>query len=187
MKSVLCMTLVLSTFCLATACAEAADSSGEKVLVVYYSLSGRTRTVAERLQARTGADLFEIQTVRTYPSSHPGLYEEPKRELEQNDLPDLKAAPPDMSSYDLILVGAPVWWYTVPTPLMKFLQSADFLGKRVASFCTYDTTLGQYHPHFVQQAKNADVKEGLSLSYPHRIPAAELDERLEAWLGEVRE
>ena len=92
-----------------------------------------------------------------------------------------------MASYDLILVGAPVWWYTVPTPLMKFLQSADFAGKRVASFCTYDSTLGQYHPHFVQQANNANVKDGLSLSYPHRIPEGELNERLGAWLNAVRE
>lgn len=155
-------------------------------MIIYYSLSGRTKAVAELLQKKTDADLYEIQTVKTYPSSPPGLYDEPKRELEKNDLPALINSPPDMTSYDLILVGAPVWWYTVPTPLMKFLQDADFAGKRVASFCTYDSTLGQYQPHFVQQAKNADVREGISLSYPHRIPAQELDTRLDNWLRAVR-
>ena len=179
--------IILCALCFIPASVYAAENSTEKTLIIYYSLSGRTKAVAEKLQAKTGAELFEIQTVKTYPRSHPGVYEEPKRELEQNDLPDLKNSPPEMSSYDLILVGAPVWWYTVPTPLMKFLQSADFVGKRVASFCTYDSTLGQYHPHFAQQARNADVKEGLSLSYPHRIPERELSERLDNWLQTVRE
>ena len=178
---------LLSALCLTPAPVKAAESDTEKVLIIYYSLSGRTKAVAERLQSETGAELYEIQTVKTYPSSYPGVYDEPKRELEQNDLPDLRSSPPDMSSYDLILVGAPVWWYTVPTPLMKFLQDADFAGKRVASFCTYDSTLGQYHPHFVQQVKNAEVREGISLSYPHRIPERELDERLNNWLRTVRE
>ena len=178
---------LLCALCFSQTLVHAAESSADKVLIIYYSLSGRTRAVAERLQSKTSAELYEIQTVKTYPSSYPGVYEEPKRELEENDLPDLKSTPPDMSSYDLILVGAPVWWYTVPTPLMKFLQDADFAGKRVASFCTYDSTLGQYHPHFVQQAKNADVREGISLSYPHRIPESELDERLDNWLRTVRE
>lgn len=180
-------TIFLTILCFTPTLVQAAESNTEKVLIIYYSLSGRTRAVAERLQTKTGADIYEIQTIKTYPSSYPGVYDEPKRELEQNDLPDLKDNPPDMSSYDLILVGAPVWWYTVPTPLMKFLLNADFAGKRVASFCTYDSTLGQYHPHFVQQAKNAVVKEGLSLSYPHRIPESELEERLDNWLRVVRE
>jgi flavodoxin len=155
-------------------------------LIIYYSLSGRTKAVAEKLQGMTGGRIYEIQTVKTYPRTYPGVYEEPKRELEQNDLPELRDTPPDMSRFDLVLVGAPVWWYTVPTPLMRFLQDADFAGKRVASFCTYDTTLGEYHPHFAQQAKNADVRDGISLSYPHRIPDAELTERLTTWLRTVR-
>ena len=186
MKS-LFVVFILSALCFTSTLIQAAENDTEKMLIIYYSLSGRTKAVAERIQAKTGAELYEIRTVKTYPSSYPGVYEEPKRELEQNDLPDLGSGPPDMSSYDLVLVGAPVWWYTVPTPLMKFLLDADFAGKRVASFCTYDTTLGQYHPHFVQQARNADVREGISLSYPHRIPENELDERLDNWLQAVRE
>ncbi len=179
--------IIFGTLFVTPVAARAAEGSGEKVLIIYYSLSGRTKAVAERLQAKTGADVLEIRTVKTYPTTHPGLYDEPKRELEENDLPDLMTRPPDMSGYDLILVGAPVWWYTVPTPLMKFLLDADFAGKRVASFCTYNSTLGQYHPHFAEQARNADVREGLSLSYPHRIPERELDERLDNWLRAVRE
>ncbi|MCC8166825.1 MAG: NAD(P)H-dependent oxidoreductase [Planctomycetes bacterium] len=186
MKKLL-LVFILALFCFTPISAQAAENGTEKVLIVYYSLSGRTKAVADRLQAKTGAELYEIRTVKTYSSTQPGLYEEPKRELKENDLPELVNSPPDMSAYDLILVGAPVWWYTVPTPLMKFLQDADFAGKRVASFCTYNSTLGQYHPHFAQQAKNADVKEGIALSYPHRIPERELDERLDNWLRLVRE
>jgi flavodoxin len=181
------LVLALSSLFPVSAGTPAGESGRRKVLVICYSLSGRTKAVAEKLRAKAGADFYEIQTVKTYPSSYPGVYEEPRRELEQNDLPVLKGAPPDMSGYDLILVGAPVWWYTVPTPVMRFLRDADFLGKRVAGFCTYDTTLGQYHSHFARQVKNGEVREGISLSYPHRIPAPELDQRLDAWLKAVSE
>lgn len=157
----------------------------QKVLVIYYSLSGITKGVAEQLQRMTGGDIYEIQTVKTYPSRQPGLYNEPKRELEEHDLPALRTPPPDMSGYDLILVGGPVWWYTVSTPLMKFLEEADFGGKKVAGFCTYASTLGQYLPHFSQQARNAQVLDGLDLSYPRNLPPQELENRLRAWLGRV--
>ncbi len=178
--------LFLCSVCLVPARSAAGEAGNQKVLVIYYSLSGRTKAVAERLQRKTGADLYEIQTVKTYPRTYPGVYDEPKRELEENDLPALQSAPPDMSGYDLILVGAPVWWYTVPTPLMQFLLDADFAGKTVASFCTYDSTLGQYQPHFAQQVRNGIVREGICLSYPHRIPEQELEARLDTWLQTVR-
>ncbi|MCC8189162.1 MAG: hypothetical protein LIP77_00815 [Planctomycetes bacterium] len=129
--------------------------------------------------------MFEITTVKTYPTRPPALYDEPKRELEERTLPALRTPPPDMAGYDLILVGGPVWWYTVSTPLMKFLEEVDFGGKRVAGFCTYASTLGEYLPHFAQQARNAQVLPGLELSYPRNLPPHELENRLRAWLEAV--
>lgn len=185
MFAVVCL-LCFMTLPLFSGFAHAAERQNEKVLIIYYSLSGITKEIAEKLQAMTGGDLYEIQTVKTYPTTMPGLYEEPKKELEERNLPQLKNAPPDMSSYDLILVGGPVWWYTVPTPIMTFLEEADFAGKRVAAFCAYATTLGQYLPHFKEQAKNAVVLDGLHLSYPRHIPGGELNRTLESWLHSLR-
>jgi flavodoxin len=157
-----------------------------KMLIIYYSFSGNTKYIAEKLREKTGGDVFEIETVKTYPAEYSALTEEAKRELQAGDLPALKKNPPDMSSYDLILVGGPVWWYTVATPVMSFLRQADFKGKRVSAFCTHEGGIGKYFPHFKEQAKNAVVLEGLDLYKPRQARKGEVDKALDSWLGKLR-
>jgi len=157
----------------------------QKMIIICYSLTGTTKSIAEKIRKKTGADLFEIETLRTYPAEYSALTEEAKRELETGDLPALKKNPPDMSSYDLILVGGPVWWYTVPTPVMSFLRQADFAGKRVSAFCTHEGGVGKFSPHFKEQAKNAVVLEGLDLYKPQQARKGELDKALDSWLSKL--
>jgi flavodoxin len=158
----------------------------EKMLIIYYSHTGNTKYVAEKIKEKTVGDLFEIQTVRTYPSQYSALTEEAKRELQEGDLPALKKGPPNMSSYDMILVGGPVWWYTVATPVMSFLKQADFAGKKVSAFCTHEGGIGKYFPHFKEQARNAVVLEGLDLYKPRQARKGEVDQALDSWLGKLR-
>jgi flavodoxin len=158
----------------------------KKMLIVYYSHTGNTKYVAEKIKEKTGGDLFEIQTVRTYPSQYSALTEEAKRELQEGDLPALKKGPPNMSSYDLILVGGPVWWYTVATPVMSFLKQADFAGKKVSAFCTHEGGIGKYFPHFKEQARNAVVLEGLDLYKPRQFGKGEEDKAIDSWLGQLQ-
>ena len=65
-----------------------------KVLVVYYSLTGTTKRVAEMIREKTGGDVFEIETVKDYPASYSEIIEIAKRELETGELPVLKQPPP---------------------------------------------------------------------------------------------
>lgn len=161
------------------------DRKQVKTMVIFYSQSGVTRRIAEMLQSQTQADLHEIETIRTYPTQQPGIYDEPKKELETGQLPALKHEPPDMSAYDLILVGGPVWWYTVSTPVMRFLQLADFKGKKTAAFCTHMGGLGRYFPHFKEQARHANVLEGIDFFQPTRSKTAATEAALNKWLGNL--
>jgi flavodoxin len=171
---------------LMSAYAAGKDTGKTKMLIIYYSHTGTTKYIAEKLSEKTGGDLFRIETVKTYPSRYSALTEEAKRELQEEDLPALKKSPPDMSSYDLILVGGPVWWYTVATPVMSFLKQADFKGKKVAAFCTHEGGIGKYFPHFKEQARNAVVLEGIDLYKPKQAGKGEVDKALDAWLARVR-
>jgi flavodoxin len=139
------------------------------------------------VQKKTGADVFEIETVRTYPADRPATIEEVRRELEAGELPALKKGPPDMSSYDLILVGSPVWWYTVSTAVMSFLRQANFAGKKVSAFCTHEGGVGNFMLYFKEHAKNAVVLEGLDLYKPRQAKEGEVDKALDSWLSKLRE
>jgi len=154
-----------------------------KVLVVYYSLSGNTRSIAEMIREKTGGDVFEIETVKSYPADYSECTKEAKRELQSEDLPALRKSLPGMSSYDLILVGSPVWWYTVSTPVMQFLTQADFAGKKVSAFCTHEGGAGKIFQHFKEQAKNAVVLEGIDLYKPRQARKGEIDKTLDLLRG----
>jgi flavodoxin len=164
----------------------ATGAGGTKVLVIYYSLTGNTKSIAEMIREKTGGDVFEIETVKNYPADYSGIIAEAKRELETGELPALKKSPPDMSSYGLVLVGSPVWWYTVSTPVMRFLTQADFADKKVSAFCTHEGGVGKFFPHFKDQAKNAVVLEGLDLYKPRQAREGEVDKALDSWLGKLR-
>ncbi|WP_075353242.1 flavodoxin [Desulfovibrio sp. DV] len=173
-----------------------------RILIAYYSRTGNVEAIAEQLRAKTGADMFRVETVNAYPVERPAAVDVPKQELESGNLPGLQGAPPDMSRYDLVIVGSPVWWATVSTPMMRFLQQADFAGRRVAGFNTNGGGVGRFHQHFKQQVKNAGtIYDGISFSgsrYPgwktegpisgeeyqtaHRL---EVDRKLDAWLASM--
>ena len=152
-----------------------------KTLIVYYSWSGNTRLVAEQLAEKTGAGLFKLETAKTYPPSQKDIDATVNRELESGNLPELKAWPGKLSSYDLVLLGGPVWMYTVATPVMRFLSETDFVGAMLAPFCTHQGGPGHYFAHFRQQARNARLLEGIDFYSPAKnreTTARKMDEWL---------
>lgn len=128
-----------------------------KVLVVYYSLSGQTRKIAEFIASQTKGDIYEITVTEPYTS--PSVYAKSKKELESKQYPQLATPLPDLSAYDVIFVGGPVWWYTMATPLFSFLQKADFAGKKVVPFSTQGSNYGKFFTDFADIAQNADIQE----------------------------
>ena len=130
---------------------KAVNKNFGKALVVYYSLSGRTRDIAERIQAKTGADIYEIKTAKEIKNG-PSLYLKSKSDLKNGTYPDLQSDMPDMYEYEIVFVGSPVWWYTAATPVMAFLEKADFKGRKVVPFSTQGSNVGAFLDDFVKMA-----------------------------------
>ena len=128
-----------------------------KVLVVYYSLSGHTKEIAEKVKILTNADIYEIKTAETL-KANPAFYMKVKQQLKDGNYPKLAAPLPDMGQYDMIFVGSPVWWYTISTPVLSFLQQADFKGKKVVPFSTQGSNYGTFFEDFQQKAQNAVIQ-----------------------------
>ena len=122
-------------------------ASNEKILVAYYSRTGEeyglgnitkgnTAIVAEIIAQKTGGDLFEIKPVTPYPDS----YEECKKIASREKA--TKARPPfvgsvDISGYDIIFIGYPIWYGDAPQIVYTFLEGSDFSGKKIVPFCTH--------------------------------------------------
>lgn len=117
--------------------APARGAASKKALVVYFSRSGNTRTVAQQIHAGLDSDLFEIRTVNPYPDDYDAAGKQAKQEKETGYRPPLIAKIQDLGSYDTVLLGFPIWWSTIPAPVVSFLTENDLSGKTVIPFCTH--------------------------------------------------
>ena len=127
-----------------------------KVLVIYYSWTGHTQNIAEQIAALTKAYIYRVQTAEEFKSS-PSFYMRVKNDLKNKQYPQLAGQMPDVSGYDTVFVGGPVWWYTMATPLYSLLGQVDFNGKKVIPFSTQGSNPGTFLEDFKANAKNAQV------------------------------
>lgn len=114
-----------------------ANAESKKILIAYFSHSGNTRIVAEQIQNATGGELFEIKTVTPYPEDYDVVVKQAKQELTSGFCPELKTKVENIAQYDMIFIGYPNWWNTIPAPVRVFLTSYDFTGKTLIPFCTH--------------------------------------------------
>lgn len=113
--------------------------AGKKPLIVYFSWGGNTRVVANQIKELTGGDLFEAQTVKSYPKEYRATTEQAKNELNSNARPALKISKlPNLGSYDTVIICHPNWWGTMPTAMMTLLEANDLSGKKIAQVVTHE-------------------------------------------------
>lgn len=108
-----------------------------KSLVVYYSQTGTTAKVAEQIALAKGADIVELQCEVPYPDTYQGTIEESREECMNGTGRALVNAGMDLSKYDTIYVGYPIWYGTFAPPIVTFVNENDLTDKAVVLFCTY--------------------------------------------------
>ena len=136
-----------------------------KILIAYYSRTGNTKSVADEIQKNVGGDLFEIKTTNTYPEEHKATTEQAKTDKNNNFRPELAAKVPNIDSYDVIFVGYPIWWGTMPMGVFSFLEQHNLAGKTVIPFCTHGGSgLGDSVSDIKKTSPQANVVQGLALS-----------------------
>ncbi|MDD7299126.1 flavodoxin [Fibrobacter intestinalis] len=159
-----------------------------KILIAYFSYSGNTESAAEHLNkilrkkhGNANVDLVEIEMQKPYRG---GIYEASQKDLNASARPPLKTKIADMKKYDVILLGYPTWWATLPMPVMTFLESYDFRGKTVISFSSHGGT--RYGDSV------SDLNKALPQSYvglPFEFfygGGSDLESRLESWVKKKR-
>ena len=117
------------------------DNKGQKkTLIAYFSASGVTKGVAQRLAQVTGGDLYEITPEQPYTDADLNWHDSTSRSsVEMKDLssrPAIKGRVNNLADYDVVYVGFPIWWYTAPTIVNTFIEANDLKGKTVIPFAT---------------------------------------------------
>ncbi len=176
-------------------------SAGSKILITYFTVPetdgvdtvanasrvakdgkviGNTEFIASIIQETLGGDLFAIETVQEYPSSHEPLLEFAYKEKSDNARPELSSHIENLSEYDVIFVGFPNWNADLPMPLYTFFEEYDFSEKTLIPFVTHG---GSGFSSIIRTIKNLEpdaavVEEGLSVS---RNNVANAENDVKAW------
>ena len=140
-----------------------------KTLVAYFSASGVTKRTAQALAQAAGADLYEIKPEVPYTKADLNWMDKKSRStLEMQDKssrPAIIKGDVDVSGYDTILVGFPIWWYIAPTIINTFLESYDFSGKKIVLFATSGGSgFGKAVQYLQPSAPGASIREGKLLN-----------------------
>lgn len=160
-------------------------SSDTKTLIVYYSYSGTTERVAEHLRDLTDGTLYELELAEPYTGSDNDVSDRVFAERDDGKMPELTGTLPDVSEYDRILIGTPVWNNSMANPVLGYLQQTDFNGKVVAPFWTYITNQGTTGKDFTANIQNGTVADGLALRSANGMNDEKLDSTLQDWLDKL--
>ena len=143
-------------------------TNDSKVLVVYFSWSGHLQTMSHWIADETGGDIVRVVTKEPYPEDYNATADRAKKEQDDGTRPEItiELTEEELSKYDTIFLGFPVWWYDLPMPMWTFLESADLSGKTVIPFFSHEgssngaSSLGTIE----KLAEGAEVKSGDALS-----------------------
>ena len=139
------------------------DLKEKKVLVVYFSETGNTQKLAKLISDEVGGDFRRIETVKPYPTGQE-LFDYTKNERDNDERPELKDLEVNMDDYDVIFVGYPIWWYTLPMPIYTFFDKYDFDDKIIVPFNTHEGSGdGGTYSTIKNWEKNAKVLDGLAI------------------------
>lgn len=161
-------------------------SADQSVLVVYYSATGSTKSVAEIIAEKTGGELFELEPVEPYTDEDLDYNDDGSRVSREHDDESLRNIEltadtvENWQNIETVYIGYPIWWGIAAWPVNTFVENNDFTGKTVIPFCTSASSgLGSSGELLAESAGTGDWQEGV------RFPSEVAEEEVKSWLDSL--
>ena len=157
------------------------ETSSSDTLVVYFSATGNTKGVAEKIASITGADIYEIKAAQEYTDADLDWNDKDSRTThEQNDAsvrPEIGSDPVSLEGYTTIYIGYPIWWGEEPRIMDTFVENYDFDGITMIPFCTSSSSgIGRSGENLADNAGSGNWQEGA------RFSGGASEEELRSWI-----
>lgn len=144
---------------------------------------GNTKIIAEKIQQLTGGLLYELKTLKNYPADYNETTKVAMEELRMRSRPELISMLEDLHGIDIIFLGFPNWWGTMPMAVFTFLEEYRWKGKRIIPFCTHEGSgLSNSIREIKKTCPEAEVDQGIAI-YGHEVQFSE--KVIERWLHEI--
>ena len=156
-----------------------------KPLVVYFSLDGNTRFIAENIALETGADILEIRTIVPYRSRSPFMAIKGYLQIATRFMPRLRFFGSNPNSYDMIFIGSPVWAGTYSPAVSSFLRKVDLKDKKVAVFCCHSGRVGKILEKMKERLTCSDIVGEKSFYKPLTFEKVRNAHIARGWAAEI--
>lgn len=141
---------------------------------------GNTEVAAKMLAELTGGQLFKIEPLNKYSADYRTCTDEAKQELRSKARPPLSEYLPSIAEFNIIILGYPNYWETMPMPVWTFLERYDFSGKTILPLCTHEgSAMGNSERDLKRLCPGADLRKGLAI---RGSDVSEAKSKIEAWL-----
>ena len=136
-----------------------------KALVVYYSLGGNTRKIANLIQSKINADIAEIKLEQDYKGSYDEIVELGQEEVNSGYMPKIKQLTANLDNYDVIILDTPVWWYTFAPAMKSFLNTHNLANKNIYIFATNGGWIGHTFQDFKDVLPKSNIVSNLNIQF----------------------
>lgn len=136
-----------------------------KKLVVFYSYTGHTKMIAENIQQKLNCDILEIKPVKPYSTDYQTVVDEEQNNSSVGKTPDIQKIDKNLNDYDEIIIGTPVWWYTIAPVIRTFLTQNDLSNKTIKPFAANAGWLGHTFQEIQKLCPNSKVDKGMNIVF----------------------
>lgn len=153
-------------------------------LIVYFSYTGNTRMIANKIRDKLNCDILEIKTVIPYSSDYETVVNDEQNSESSTKLPDILDIELDLNKYDEIILGTPVWWYRAAPAIRTFLTKNNLSNKVIKPFATNAGWLGRTFKEITNLCPNSQVEPGMNIvfeSYSNNLVTSE--QEIDSWLA----
>ncbi len=158
----------------------------DKKLVVFYSYTGHTRHIANIIKEKLNCDILEIKPVKPYSTDYNTVVDQYQNNERAKETPIIEKIDIDLNEYSKIIVGTPVWWYTITPPIRTFLKENDLSGKTIIPFATNAGWLGRTFKEIEDLCPNSNIGKEMNIVFTEDYNKNDLVtefEEIEKWIN----
>ena len=137
----------------------------DKKLVVFYSYTGNTKMIAESIKNKLQCDILELKPVTEYSKDYDQVVAEEQNSNSKDKIIPIQKIEVDLNNYNEIIIGSPVWWYTITPVIRTFLKENDLTGKIIKPFATNAGWLGHTFQEIESLCPNSKVDKGMNIVF----------------------
>ena len=159
-----------------------------KTLLVYYSYTGQTKLIVDKIKNRIDCNVVELKPVIPFSNDYQEVVDEYQNNESDKKCVEIEELNVNLDAYDKIIIGTPVWWYSITPVLREFLNKYDLSGKKVYPFATNAGWLGRTFKE-IESICNGEVHTGLNIKFSEDYKEQKCltsEEEINNWINNIK-